>query len=210
MTYIDFHTHSRAVPADTIAVVDGLDTWGIHPWHADEACIVPDLSKILAVGECGLDGLYGPPIEVQQQTLRKMVALGEAYGKPLIIHCVKKLDTLLHLSHELKHTMPWMLHGFRGKPQQLHSLLSAGFYISFGFCYNKESLRLCPPKYLMLETDNDARPISLLYRSVADTLGISLPSLCTQMAENYHTFFRKETSSKTKHCRYTQKITQRS
>ena len=192
MTYIDFHTHNRTVPADTIAVVDGRDTWGIHPWHADEAYTVPDLSDKLAVGECGLDGLRGPSTTVQQQTLRRMADLGEACGKPLVLHCVKELEALLRLHRELRPTVPWMLHGFRGKPQQLQSLLAAGFYVSFGFRHNAESLRLCPPERLMLETDDDTSPVSVLYESVALQRGLSVASLCALMAENYRAFFRKE------------------
>lgn len=192
MTYIDFHTHNRATAADTVAVVDGRDTWGIHPWHADEAYTVPDLTDKLAVGECGLDGLRGPSGAVQQQTLRRMAALSEACGKPLVLHCVRELDALLSLRRDLKPAMPWMLHGFRGKPQQLRSLLAAGFYVSFGFRHNAESLRLCPPERLMLETDCDTAPVSDLYESVASLRGLSVASLCTSMAENYRAFFRKE------------------
>ncbi len=192
MTYIDFHTHNRATPADTVAVVDGRDTWGIHPWHADEAYTVPDLTDKLAVGECGLDALRGPSGAVQQQTLRRMAALSEACGKPLVLHCVRELDTLLSLRRELKPTVPWMLHGFRGKPQQLQSLLAAGFYVSFGFRHNAESLCLCPPGRLMLETDCDTAPVSELYQTVATLRGLSVAALCTAMAENYRAFFRKE------------------
>lgn len=192
MLYIDFHTHHVPIATDVIAVVDGRDTWGIHPWNAKVDFVMPDLSNILAIGECGLDTLRGPSMEVQLQTFRQQIALSEVSGKPLVIHCVKAFDQLLCLHRELRPKMPWMFHGFRGKPQQMHSLLIAGFYISFGFCYNEESLCLCPLERLMLETDDRSCSIVKLYEKVADVRGISVSSLYVAMKKNYLTFFQKE------------------
>lgn len=192
MTYIDFHTHRVPSASDVVAVVDGRETWGIHPWRADEAFVSPDLAERIAIGECGLDGLRGPSMEVQEKVFLKQIALSEQYAKPLVIHCVKAFDLLLQLRREQHPAMPWMFHGFRGKPQQLHSLLDAGFFVSFGFRFNEESLRLCPLERLMLETDEGERPIAELYNNVAEVRGIDVSSLCIAMAENYLAFFRKE------------------
>jgi TatD DNase family protein len=123
--------------------------------------------------------------------------------KPLVVHCVKALDLLLRLRRELRPAMPWMLHGFRGKPRQMESLLEAGCYVSFGLHHNEESLRLCPLQRLMLETDDAFRPstetegsdvplIAELYNKVAAARGIEMRDLCDEMAENYRNFFRKE------------------
>lgn len=192
MTYIDFHTHRVPSASDVVAVVDGRETWGIHPWRADEAFVSPDLAERIAIGECGLDGLRGPSMEVQEKVFLEQIALSEQHEKPLVIHCVKAIDRLLLLRRKQHPAMPWMFHGFRGKPQQLHSLLDAGFFVSFGFRFNEESLRLCPLERLMLETDEGERPIAELYNNVAEVRGIDVSSLCIAMAENYLAFFRKE------------------
>jgi len=191
MLYIDFHTHHVPTATDIIAVVDGRDTWGIHPWYANDDFIVPNLSDKLAIGECGLDALRGPSMEIQLQVFCQQIALSEANSKPLVIHCVKTIDQLLRLHRELCPKMPWMFHGFRGKSQQLRSLLTAGFYISFSFSYNEESLCLCPMERLMLETDDEACSIVEFYNKVAEVRGISVPSLCAAMAENCLSFFQK-------------------
>ena len=185
--YIDFHTHHVPEQQNVVAVVDGRDTWGIHPWD-----ILPQHVQGKGESRCGLDALRGPSMAVQEAVFRQHVRLGEEMRKPLVVHCVKALDLLLRLRRELRPAMPWMLHGFRGKPQQLQSLLAAGFYVSFGFRHNAESLRLCPPERLMLETDDDTSPVSVLYESVALQRGLSVASLCALMAENYRAFFRKE------------------
>ena len=192
MMYIDLHTHHAPESQDVVAVVDGRDTWGIHPWKADADFVVPDLSEKMAIGECGLDAVRGASMGRQEDVFMRQVALGEELKKPLVIHCVKAFDRLLRLRRELRPAMPWMLHGFRGKPQQLRSLLDAGFFVSFGFRHNEESLRLCPLERLMLETDDDKRHISILYNNVAAARGISVAILCDEMAKNYRAFFRKE------------------
>jgi len=192
MNYIDFHTHQIPASKDVIAVVEGRDTWGIHPWKADEEFAVPDLSGKLAIGECGLDGLRGPSLERQEEVFIQQIRLSEEFEKPLIIHCVKALDRLLQLHKELKPKQLWMLHGFRGKPQQLRSLLDAGFFVSFGFAHNEESLRICPIDRLLLETDADeVRSIEELYNNVAELRGMNLALLLEAMTKNYLSLFKK-------------------
>ena len=192
MNYIDFHTHQVPVSKEVIAIVEGRDTWGIHPWKADETFVVPDLSGKLAIGECGLDGLRGPSMERQEEVFVQQIRLSEEVERPLIIHCVKVLDRLLQLRKELRPTQSWMFHGFRGKPQQLCSLLDAGFFVSFGFQHNEESLRICPIDRLLLETDDDeVRSIEELYNNVANLRGINSTNLLEAMAKNYLSLFKK-------------------
>ena len=215
MLYIDFHTHHVPLRKDVVAVVAGRDTWGIHPWEASLSPVPShegkgelksfpsgedlgeasgmELGEVLAIGECGLDALRGPSLEVQEEVFAKHVALSEKLKKPLIIHCVRALDRLLRLHRELRPTMPWMHHGFRGKPQQLRSLLDAGFYVSFGFNHNDESLRFCPPDRLLLETDDDqTHSIVEIYNNVARKRALDVKELATLMAKNYRAFFQKE------------------
>ena len=208
MFYIDFHTHRVPASKDVIAIVDGRDTWGVHPWNSLpqplqrrgewKRFIVPPSfggagGGFLAIGECGLDGLRGPSMERQEEVFIRQIKLSEEVEKPLIIHCVKALDRLLQLRKEHHPTQPWMFHGFRGKPQQLRSLLEAGFFVSFGFTHNEESLRICPIDRLLLETDDDERhSITELYNNVADKRGLEMTNLVKMMAENYRAFFQKE------------------
>ena len=199
MLYIDFHTHHLPTENGVVAVVDGRDTWGIHPWQVGQSPLPKDLEEasevdwetLLAIGECGLDALRGASMERQEEVFLQHIALSERLGKPLIVHCVKAIDRLLRLRREQKPTMPWMLHGFRGKPQQLRSLLDAGFYIGFGFRHNAESLRLCPAERLLLESDDQPQSITLLYRKVAEERGIEVADLYDEMGKNYRKFFSR-------------------
>lgn len=132
-------------------------------------------------------------MERQEEVFVRQICLSEELGKPLIIHCVKALERLLAIRKELKPRQSWMLHGFRGKPQQLRSLLDAGLFVGFGPLHNEESLRICPADRLLLETDDDATyHIDKLYYNAARERGLEVTSLVETMAENYRAFFRKE------------------
>ena len=57
------------------------------------------------------------------------------------------------LTGTLKPTQPWLIHGFRGGPEQMNQLYSHGILVSFGLKHNPESLRQVPSDRLFLETD---------------------------------------------------------
>ncbi|MGN0234191.1 MAG: TatD family hydrolase [Bacteroidaceae bacterium] len=192
MDYIDFHTHHPSREGERV-IQDGIHTWGIHPWEACLPHTFPSVpGTLMAIGECGLDVHSKASIEMQMQLLDRQLHLAEEWHLPVILHCVKCMDRLLALRKEKKPDQPWILHGFRGKPRQLESLLGAGFYVSFGFRFNPESLRLCPTNRLLLETDDDPRPVRLLYQEMAQLRGISQDDLIHAMQEQFRTLFTKK------------------
>ncbi|MBP5348566.1 MAG: TatD family hydrolase, partial [Bacteroidaceae bacterium] len=77
----------------------------------------------------------------------------EHYRKPMILHVVRDFDTVIRLHKQLHPTMPWLIHGFRGAPQQMHQLHSQNLLLSLGPTCNPQSLRPLPPDKLFLETD---------------------------------------------------------
>lgn len=133
---------------------------GIHPWQADEAdqwwpwleAVVTD-PRVVAIGECGIDLMRGPAPELQQAVLERHIALSEHVGKPLILHAVRSFDRLIALRKRYRPTQPWIVHGFRGKPEQARQLLSHGFSLSYGPRYNAASRALTPPDRLYTESD---------------------------------------------------------
>lgn len=189
MKPIDFHTHKSYPDGSALALTQGTNTWGIHPWQADRFEPDPDFQHMRAIGECGLDALHGPSMDIQQATFLRQIALSERLRKPLIIHCVKALDTLLLIHRQQQPTQPWIFHGFRGKPHQMRSLLTRGFYISFGFQHNTDSLPQCPLEHLLLETDDDPRSIQELYTTVAQELCIPQETLLQRMHSNMNKLF---------------------
>jgi len=136
-----------------------------------------------------MDRRWDSPLPEQEAAFRLQVEESERNAKPLVIHCVRTLEEILRIRKEMRPRQPWVMHGFRGKPQQLQSLLSAGIYVSFGLHYNQESLLLCPLEMMFLETDDIATPIEPLYREVAQLKGISIEALREKIWENANKLF---------------------
>lgn len=136
-----------------------------------------------------MDRRWDSPLSEQERAFRLHVEESEREAKSLVIHCVRTLEDILRVRKEMHPQQPWVMHGFRGKPQQLQSLLSAGVYVSFGLHYNKESLLQCPLEMMFLETDDEVTPIEPLYKEVAQLKGISEEALKLKIWENANKLF---------------------
>jgi TatD DNase family protein len=91
-----------------------------------------------------------------------------------------------------KKTQPkqaWIIHGFRGKPEQAAQLTSLGFFLSFGFNHNEKSLQKTPPDKIFLETDDSNYTIQDVYRKAALILNISVQDLVQQIEQNIESNF---------------------
>ncbi len=200
MTFIDFHTHNPSREGE-IVIQDGVNTQGRHPYYLSDTFAFPEENdkQILAVGESGLDRLCATPYDVQLQVFREEVARSERLTQPLYLHCVRAIDDVLRIRRECQVRQSWIWHGFRGKATQIIQLTKrqtwkgeGDIYFSFGFHYHPEALRACPRRLLLLETDDDPRPVRMLYEEVAPLLGITMEELTVQMQRNYDTLFYRK------------------
>lgn len=169
---------------------------GVHPWYSEDA--EPQLkflkeiagdSRILAIGEAGFDKLKGPSLDIQQKIFEQQIELSEQLQKPLIIHCVKAWDKLLHLHKVYNPKQTWIIHAYKGKPELTRQLLTHGFMFSIGEKYNEESLKLIPPDRLFCETDDEDIDIEEVYTDVAESLGITIEKLASHIENNIRRIF---------------------
>lgn len=169
---------------------------GVHPWYSEDA--EPQIKflkeiandpRIVAIGEAGYDKLKGPDLQVQKQIFEQQIELSEQLHKPLIIHCIKAWDELLGSHKKYKPKQPWIIHGYKGKPELTQQLLNHGFLFSIGDRFNTESLKKIPLDRLFCETDTLETPITEIYSQIADTLQISLENLILQIEENVQRIF---------------------
>ena len=202
---IDIHTHRPpSVPGEAIVCCPPGDfhpqegSWysiGIHPWRLEDSDWEKAASlarfeslvrhpQVLAVGEAGLDRQAQAPLPLQTDLFRRQALLAETVGKPLIIHAVKVQAELIALKRELQPAMPWVIHGFRGKPQMADAYLRHGFYLSFGQHYHPEALRLTPANRLLLETDESLVPIGQLCQQAATLRQVDVDTLRQALAAN--------------------------
>ena len=176
---LDIHTHADTT--DPRRVVNYDPTYGaplpaapvfsagIHPWNADRAdldALRRIAPRAYAIGEAGLDKLCGPSIDVQVPVFVSQARLADELGKPLIIHCVKAWPELIAVRRSLQPTTPWIIHGFRGKPELAQQLLREGFDISLGEKFNPATRAVIPDGRLYTETDESPLSIDEIRRAV--------------------------------------------
>jgi len=201
-TYYDIHTHQPTVQTEVITVISldlrDHDMWpelfsaresiseyysvGIHPWFPEknlmtkvrEYAISP---LVVAIGETGLDKITANSAEsfkLQQDLFIEHIILSEKVKKPLIIHCVRAWNDLLHIHKTTKPSMPWIIHGFRGNATLAGQLIDAGLYLSFSGLYNTDSLKAAWMKRrLLIETDDTKTDIRDVYTQIANNLEIT-------------------------------------
>ena len=134
---------------------------GLHPWTLaddNEKAFMRlrhmlSLPQVVAVGECGLDSLRGPSMDIQIREFRRQALMAKEFSKPMILHAVKSFDTLIRLKKELAPRERWLVHGFRGGVSQMLQLVDLGFDMSFGIKANHDALARIPSDSLFLETD---------------------------------------------------------
>lgn len=201
----DIHTHVLPQEPGTALVCIGcgpmpkaqghLFSAGLHPWdvtgHDQEAYDnlekLLSLPNVLAVGECGFDTLRGPSHELQEQAFVRHYELSEQFKKPMILHVVRDFDTVIRLHKQLHPTMPWLIHGFRGAPQQMHQLHSQNLLLSLGPNSNPQSLHQLPPDKLFLETDGNA-DINEVIKIAALSKGVSFEYIEQHLSNNAVSF----------------------
>ena len=166
---------------------------GLHPWHVGKGWkgqvfddLIPWLSlpQVVAIGEAGIDRLRGGDTTDQLAAFEHQAQLAKEAGKPLIVHCVKAFDEVIHLHRRAFKHEAWVIHGFRGKGEQALQLLREGFYLSFGEHYHDEALRQCPTNRLLMETDESTTDIEALYALAATLRGVEIEELKAQVNKN--------------------------
>lgn len=168
----------------------------IHPWNAEDSesqfkylLEIATDSRIVAIGETGLDKIKGPSFDIQIPLFKRHIELSEQLKKPLIIHAVKAWEQLYHLRKDTKPTQPWIIHGFRGNPQITQQMARAGFMFSIGEKFNPSSLKFIPKTSLFCETDESQIDINDVYQQVADALNQDVEEFAAQIADNVRKVF---------------------
>jgi TatD DNase family protein len=148
---------------------------GIHPCQVDQNYkqrieqlrSFASFPWVVAIGEAGFDKRCSTNSDLQKMAFTEMAMLAEQIQKPLIIHCVKAWQEIIALHKSRRPSVPWMIHGFRGKPALAQSLLNQGFYLSHGDKFNPDSVLVTPLDRLCIETDESTVSIETLYRKIA-------------------------------------------
>lgn len=209
-------------------------TIGIHPHesikysnavsiHKDiaklEQIYLSATSKVVAVGECGLDyvGINEQTKQLQRQLFQAQIDLAKKLNLPLIVHCrddrsknpqnTEAWDEVIELTRD--HF--GIYHCYSGLPHTTSYILqSINFLVSFAGNltypkndYLKEAVRTLPLEKIVLETDcpflppqskrgqrNEPANVLAIAQFIADEKGISLKEIRIQTTENVKNLFK--------------------
>lgn len=212
--YIDIHSHSSNVEDNVLKLQniflqsDELgNTYfsaGLHPWHisGDYSLIVFKLkslvgnSKLLAIGEAGLDKNVVIPLTEQKRALEMQLHYSEKYKLPVILHIVKAYSDIIALRAENEYSQPWIVHGFVKSKELADQLIGKGFYLSLGASLmneNSSSVELIKnidlSKVFFETDDNKDYSIVDIYRRAAQIRNIPLEDLIEQIENNFKKVF---------------------
>ncbi len=143
---------------------------GIHPWHAssikvDEVerlidCMVSNREKLVAIGEVGLDGVYGGsqgPDGAQVWVFQRMLEAANRLRLPIIVHSRKMAGAVLNYtaSYDLSRVI---LHWYSGPVELLNQIIQRGYYVTLGpsLIYAKHIQEIAtktPIDLILTETD---------------------------------------------------------
>ncbi|MBN1917037.1 MAG: YchF/TatD family DNA exonuclease [Verrucomicrobia bacterium] len=114
---------------------------GLHPHeakadsaaHLDETRALARESRVVAIGEIGLDYYYDhSPRDVQCDVFRRYLRLAHEVGKPIIVHCRDAFDDCRRiLQEEQRGHHLGVMHCYTGTAEQAVPFLDLGLSISF-------------------------------------------------------------------------------
>jgi TatD DNase family protein len=157
------------------------------------------LPSCKAIGECGLDRIKGPALQVQKSVFETQIAHAIDLKKPVIVHCVRAFDALLPILKKFQKHTTLIIHGFNSNEQIAAALLQNGAMLSFGASLiNANNLRLkkifsqTPPEKMFLENDGATVEIETIYRAAAEIKKCDLHVLKEIIFANYNKIFSNE------------------
>lgn len=119
-------------------------------------------SKVVGVGECGLDFYYNhSEKDVQLKVFREQVKLAIKHAKPVIVHCRDAWQECLDLLLEENDShLRGVFHCFTGGPELLPAIEKLDFYVSFSGILTYKTAReiqeaavLVKKERMLVETD---------------------------------------------------------
>jgi len=163
-------------------------------------------SKVVAIGECGLDYYWDTsPRDVQKEVLVRQIKLAQRLNKPLVIHTRDSIsDTFEVLKEHDAKIVGGVMHCFSGSVEMAREFIKLNFKISLGgpvtFKNGRRPQEVAAQialEDLLIETDapyltphpyrgkrNEPLYVSLVASQIAELKQISYETVCEQTMKN--------------------------
>ena len=231
--FLSICTNLKEIPEILKIISSKSNVWctiGVHPHNAFselerlggcqflskvlEKNLISHGSKVVGLGETGLDYFYDKSLKLAQRTsFESHICLGIQNNIPLIIHTRNAEEDTIDQLHDYKGLLRGIIHCFSGTIKLVEAMLELGFYISIsGIVTFKKSDNLryivrniIPLNRLLIETDspflapfpyrgkrNEPFFIIKTASCIANLKGISVKDLAIATTKNFfHLFFKK-------------------
>ncbi|WWO96893.1 MAG: YchF/TatD family DNA exonuclease [Candidatus Dasytiphilus stammeri] len=191
---------------------------GLHPLETHEKnhiyqlrSVVTQNSKIVALGETGLDYYYHSNNKKNQQLMfREHIQIARELEKPLIVHTRNaKNDTIRILTEHKSELCKGVIHCFTEDREMAKKMLDLGFYISFSGIITfrnsqdlRQIVRYVPLDHILIESDcpylspvpyrgkeNQPAWVQEIAKCVAQIKNISLADIAKATTNNFQKLF---------------------
>ncbi|WP_320666927.1 TatD family hydrolase [Prochlorococcus sp. MIT 1307] len=169
-------------------------------------------SRVLAIGELGLDLFRDSNLDEQLDVLRPQLELAVELDLPVIIHCREAASQMLQELQQLQtlgRCPRGVMHCWGGNKEEMEQFLELGFYISFSGTVTfakAESIHQCacevPEDRLLVETDcpflapvpnrgkrNEPAYVAAVASRIAELRGQTFSSVANSTTENARRLF---------------------
>ena len=166
--------------------------------------------KVVAIGEVGLDYYWeeNPPRALQQEVLRRQLALAEELKLPVIFHDREAHGDSLAIVREFP-AVRGVFHCYSGSVEMARELVRRGWYLGFDgpVTYKNarkalEVLEWCPLERILVETDspyltpvpfrgkrNDSTKLRYIVEKIAEIKGLGAEAVARATSENASRLF---------------------
>ena len=139
---------------------------GIHPMEVEKKTSLDQIehifedelknkhSKLIAIGETGLDYHFDYPVELQKKYFLEQIKLANKYELPIIIHSILKENPVKKAG---------IMHCYSGTPEMSKKFVENGYYLGVGGPVTRykdveETVRITPIDKIVIETDSPVLP----------------------------------------------------
>ena len=195
---------------------------GVHPldtehWNDETINILKkaalDDSRVVAIGELGLDLFKDKNVEKQLSILMPQLELAVELDLPVIVHCRDAADEMLSAIKNLcldgNQSLRGVMHCWSGSPEEMRKFLAIGFYVSFSGnvtfpkAYATHNCAIeVPHNRFLIETDcpflspaplrgkrNEPSNVKLIAQRIADLRGESFGLIAENSTANARQLF---------------------
>lgn len=148
---------------------------GIHPMEVEKEISINSIeqiikneaenksSKLVAIGETGLDYHFDYPIELQKEYFIEQIKLANKYSLPIIIHSRESQEDVEKILRENPVIKTGIMHCYSGTPEMSKKFVEMGYYLGIGAPVTRykdiqETVRITPIDRIVIETDSPVLP----------------------------------------------------